>query len=340
MNMMAKSGILAGILLLAACSGLSKGERPPDWVSGDAGEWPAASWLLGRGNAGTLDEASNRARAELARIFEVEVQVESSDQQVFERRSGGVDGQASEYTSLIITRSIDTHSRKIIRGASIGGTWQDPQTGNWHALATLSRQASAQSLRQEISALDEATRIEVQRARNSDDLLSSIAAARDAVDHQIERAAVQRMLQVVDLTGQGTPARWELARLRADLDSMMARMTIRPEARGNESLVLSQALASGISQAGFTVDTTDGNYQLIADLDLEDLGRIEGWFWHRGMLEIVLIDPEGHARGARRWEVKASARDPGTSSRRALDEAASILQRELRSTLLQFTGKD
>ncbi len=340
MSLIAKFGILSGILILAACSSLSRDERPPDWISGDAGKWPASSWLLGRGAAGTLDEAGNRARADLARIFEVEIRVQSSDQQVIERRSGAKDEEVTEYASLVIMRSIDTHSKKVIRGATIAETWQDPQTGVWHALATLSRQATALSLRQEIATLDEATRIKVQQARDAADLLAAIAAARESVDYQVERAAVQRMLQVVDLTGQGVPTRWELARLRADLDSLTARMTIRPEGRGNDSAPLSQALAGAVSQAGFTVNQTDGQYHLIAELNLENLGQIEGWYWDRGMLEIVLRDPDGHERGTRRWEVKASARDPGTSRRRALDEAASILERELRSTLLQFVGNE
>jgi hypothetical protein len=41
-------------------------------------------------------------------------------------------------------------------------------------------------------------------------------------------------------------------------------------------------------------------------------------------------------RGSRRWDIKASAQDHAVSRQRALDQAAVILKKELRETLIGF----
>jgi hypothetical protein len=329
---------LLSLLLLSACASTGKQAPVPDWVSGEAKRYPAQGYLLGRGEAGTLEDAGNRARADLARVFEVEVRAESHDVQRFERHSGGPDRpKAEESGSLELSRSVSTNTQKVLRGASIAETWQDPLTGIYHALAVLGRPAAAQGLRDEIGGLDRATEREIERARAAGDPFASIASAQAAVDDQAERAALQRMLQVVDITGQGVTPRWALAGLRADRDALLARITVRTEAAGEDGDTLARALAGAASEAGFTV-AGDGQYRLAAVLGLDDLGPREGWYWVNGTLELAMHDARGNERGVRRWEIKTAARDAQTTRRRAVEEAVATLQRDLRATLLGFAA--
>jgi hypothetical protein len=63
----------------------------------------------------------------------------------------------------------------------------------------------------------------------------------------------------------------------------------------------------------------------------------EGWYWQRGTLEVRLTETAtNRARGSRRWPIKTSARDRGSSLSRALDEADRILKKELRGTVVGF----
>ncbi|MGV8934421.1 MAG: hypothetical protein ACOH1I_07345, partial [Gallionellaceae bacterium] len=47
----------------------------PSWVSGDPGKYPSDQYLIGRGVGATEAEAQNRARGDLATIFEVRIEV-------------------------------------------------------------------------------------------------------------------------------------------------------------------------------------------------------------------------------------------------------------------------
>lgn len=109
-----------------------------------------------------------------------------------------------------VSRALNTRTDQIMQGVRIAEMWQDPQTHRHYALATLRRASAAMSLRQEITRLDDATAHNVERARSTNDLFDKIGAARQALDAQMERAAYQKSLKIVDRTGQGCrpPGQW------------------------------------------------------------------------------------------------------------------------------------
>ena len=314
---------------------------PPDWVSGAAARYPAASYLLGRGAADTLNDAIDRARADLAKGLEVEIRVESSDVQTFaldqpDARTAGV---SEERMRLEVTRSVATRTEQIVRGVQIAETWRDPATAADHALAVLPRAAAMQSLQADILALDEATAAEIARARGAADPFAAIAAADRAVRHQLERAAVQRLLQVVDPSGHGLPERWTFTQLRNDRNALITRLRIRPDAAGDETQAVAVALAGALGEAGFTVvNEGPADYTLVAVLELTDLGLREGWYWFTGTLEIVLGDAAGQVRGSHRWDLKSSGQDPRLAYQRAMTEVESTFDRELLATLVSFAA--
>jgi hypothetical protein len=339
MSHLVRMGLSVAVVLLTACAMTAEKTPPPDWVSGEARHYPAHRYLLGRGEAGTIEDAANRARADLARVFEVKVTAQSRDVQTFEQRSGdNARDQKITSGSLQLTRSIATDTENVLRGARIAETWQEPVTGLYHALAVLERAPAAAGLRQEIGGLDEATEKEINRARAASDPFRSIAAAQAAVGDQVRRAELQRLLRVVDVTGQGIAPRWALASLRADRDALMQRITFSTEARGEAADALGRALAGAAAEAGFTVDQDNGQYHLYADLSLDDLAPREGWYWVNGTLELAMRDADGRERGVRRWEIKAASEDPRTAHRRAFEEAAATLQHDLASTVLGFAS--
>ncbi|MCD6042544.1 MAG: lipoprotein, partial [Burkholderiales bacterium] len=74
---------IAMVSILVALGGCASQPAAPDWVSGAAGEYRAAEYLIGRGQGPTGEEARDRARADLAKIFEAEVTAASADEQSF-----------------------------------------------------------------------------------------------------------------------------------------------------------------------------------------------------------------------------------------------------------------
>ena len=272
--------------LLACSAGVKEdGKAAPDWVSGESARFSAKHYLLGRGSDARLDNAKDRARADLAKTFEVAVSEESSDVQRFQRQSAGEETRESQ--ELNVSRAISTRTEALIQGIEIADIWRDPDSREYYALAVLPRAQSARGLRQDIQALDEASVAHIARAREESDPLSKAGASAQAVAAQRERSEYQGMLRVIDITGQGVPPRWNLAELEADFASLLQRVTISPRAGGRDADALQAALRAALADSGFRAKDSGADYVLEATLNLDDLGKPEGWYWYAGGLELT-----------------------------------------------------
>ena len=307
----------------------------PDWVTGNSAKYPDNRFLVGRGQADSLEDARNRARADLAKVFQVAVSAETSDVTQF---ASTTEGGGQGKTESQVTRNIVTRTDQIVRGIQIAEAWQDPRSKTHHALATLPRLQAAMGLRQDVERLDAATRGYVNQARNGQDLLAQVASASRAHDTQRERDAVQRALQVVDVTGRGVDPEFNSGQLASDLAALLKRVRMKPQAASGSQDSLERMLSAALSAAGFVPEAGgSAPYVLLGSLQLDDLGLIDGWYWTRGTLEVQLAEASsGKVRGNKRWEIKTSSPQKATAQRRALDEADAVLKKELRPTILRF----
>lgn len=320
-------------LLLTACAG---GSTRPDWTDGNSKQYSNDHYLVGRGQASTQDDAKNRARADLAKIFQVAISAESEDVQSY-RSVSDAKGGASRNENQV-RRALTTRTEQIVRGIQIAELWQDPATKTHYALAVLPRSQAAAALRQQIESLDDATRSYIAQAQSSQDLFAKIGAASGALALQNERQGYQKSLMIVDRSGHGVEPQWSTAKLGADLDALLQRVRVAPRVTHSTLDGLDNALAGGLAAAGFAVQGGEqANYTLDGALDLDDLGRQEGWFWMKGTLEIKLSDrASGRVIGTRRWDIKAAGREPALARRRAMDQVEQILKAEMRKTVIGF----
>lgn len=327
--------VAAAALLLAACA---TGPVRPAWVDGTDAHYKPSQYLLGRGQADTQADAQDRARADLAKVFQVDITVKSEDTLAYEGAAG--DAGTTGRTTAAVTRAITTKTDQIIKGIQIAQLWRDPQTHNYYALAVLPRMQAANSLRQEIEARDVATARYIDAARNTDDLLLKIAAAQRALETQIARSAYQKSLKIVDVSGVGIPPQWNAATLRVDLDTLLRRMRIAAAADPVPLPGLQDDLAGGLSAAGFLVDKgKDPDYVLRASLDVTDPEHLEGWYWMRGVLHVQLVNPTtGQVRGSHDWPMKVSARQEAVVRQRLESQVRGVLQHQLRETLIGFAA--
>ena len=332
---------IMGLTLLAA-AGCATRSAMPDWVNGPAEKYQSEQYLIGRGQAATAEEARDRARADLAKIFEVSVAVESQDVQTFSLKSPGAGnetGPAGEYAAQA-SRRITTRADQIIQGIQIAEVWQDPLTKTQHALAVLPRLQASMRLHQEIERLDAATRKYLEESRGATDLLVKIGAADRALGTQLERTGYQKSLRVVDPTGRGAEPEWNTARLSADLADLLKRVHVAAQVAPDAPPGFATAVNGALAGAGFLIETGEKPEDvLVANLVLEDLGLRDGWYWQRGALEVTLRETAANrVRGSRRWDIKVSAQDHAVSRQRALDQVAAILGRELRETVVGFAS--
>ena len=333
---MKHSAIAIFALMLSLMTGCaSRHPVAPDWIAGDSAQYKSSQYLIGRGQAATQEEAKDRARADLSKIFQVAVEADSEDVQKFKTGTAGqgqYEGQAS--------RRIATHTTQIIRGIQIAELWQDPATKNFHALAVLPRLQTAASLRQQINQLDEATGNHIEQSRKNSDLFLKIAAASQAVESQQDRDSLQKSLQVVDPLGRGIESQWNVAKLKSDLDGLLKRVRIASQVAAGSTPGLAEVVAGALAKAGFMIETGQNpDFVLQARMELADLGFQDGWYWQRGVLEVTLSETgTGRVRGTRRWTVKSNAPDRESASKRALNQADSILKQELRAAIIDMAS--
>lgn len=329
--------ILGLCLALAACAGLRPGtpERP-DWVDGKPAAYPASRYLVGVGAADAPGVAQDRARADVAKTFEVSIRaVDSSLQQVDQRI---VAGRTEEAVERLALQSVAARTELALKGVAIAERWRDPHTQEYHALAVLERGRAAAGLEQEVSDLDRATAGRLERAQGAADPLERVGQLRRAIDLQVQRAGLQGMLRVLDPSGAGVPGPWGLAELRSQLAAELRSVRIAVSAPDGE---LAARLAAAVAGAGFRhVDSgQDPHYLLAGRLDTQDLGVRDGWYWLRGTLEVELRGPTGgNVLGRRSWPLKAAALNRVSAEARLMTEADGRLEDDLQSVLLQFAG--
>lgn len=330
--------VFAAVILLSSGCATGPVQQPkPDWVDGDSADYQSTQYLLGRGMAASPEEAKDRARADLAKIFQVQVAVDSEDVQSFKTDSTGTG--AGQYEGSA-SRRITTRTDQIISGIQIVELWHDLATQNIHALAILSRLQAAASLRQQIDELDDATGIYVGQSRNNTDLFLKIAAASRAVDAQQERHGLQKSLQVLDPSGIGTEPKWDSTKLKTDQDELLKRVRLAAQVPVDSPQGLAEIVDGALAKAGFMIETgQQPDFILQARMDLTDLGLQDGWYWQRGTLEITLTEAgSGRVRGTKRWPIKSSAQDRKNSIERALDQANTVLKQELGAAIIAMVG--
>lgn len=328
--------VTLGVSLL--CGGCAQQQSKPNWIAGETSAYPASRYLLGRGQGASQQQAVDRARAELAKIFRVAITDETVDTQTVtttRKRGRRAQDQQSE-----ATRTVTTWTDELLEGIEIARIWQDPQTRSHYALAVLGRTQSAQSLRRRIQQLDLRTEQDLKWVRTDTDRLQQISAMNRALEAQRQRQSLQQYLSIVEPTADTMPPTWNYAKLEVEFAALLKRVHIDALASNDSTGKLQAVLAGALAGAGFTLAAgQQTDYVALAGLQLHELAERGGWYWLRGTLELQLTEPTGvRVRGVKRWNIKVSAQQPELAQQRVLDQVSAILQKELRATIIGFAG--
>lgn len=305
----------------------------PKWISDSSLEYPNELYLTGRGTGSTAEEAQNRARGDLATIFEVHVEV------VTENTTTVAQSGKKEQVNKLASQQVSAKTDKVISGINIAQVWRDPVTTDFHALAVLSRAQAGASLREELAKIDDEVRQQVDAAQAAKDPLLRIGALTHALEASIKRDGFQASLKVVDPSGRGFDAPISQVSIQTSINKALKQVHISPEvaedagAQGFPSI-----LKGGLAAAGFLAsNSAEAEFVLVGKLTMTDLGRQGGWNWVRATVEVSLVEKEsGRVRGSKTWPIKESAQDAKTARARTLIELEKLLKQELRSAIIEF----
>lgn len=334
LNWLSWRSVLAGIMLavLSACAAHA---AKPDWIDSNPKMFAAEMYLMGRGVGSTANEAQDRARGDLATVFEVRVQV-SNEATTTVTQSG-----KKEQVDKQATQQVSAKTDKVISGITIAEVWRDPVAMDFHALAILSRAQAAASLREELGKIDDSVQAEMTHAKTATDPLLALGALTRAMDTAISRDGFQAALKVVDASGRGRAAPISQTEIRAQIGATLQHIKIAPaldEGASNKEFLT--ILKGGLAAAGFLAAGEDNaDLQLVGKMDMADLGKKDDWHWSRGSIKISLIEKAtGRVRGSKTWMIKASAQDVKTARSRLLIEAEKLLKLELRLAIIEFSA--
>ncbi|MYM62639.1 LPP20 family lipoprotein [Pseudomaricurvus sp. HS19] len=302
---------LVGLLItLAACSG--QPERP-QWIDTPQAAYPAATHLSAVGSGEDLQTASDRALANLARIFEAAVSDTSQD---FSSAQSVGSGELQQTTNeQRVSREISIETRKVVEGATIAEQWQATDGRNY-ALAILDKNAAAARFRAAIQPLD--TKVEELVTYGTKTAATPVAAMRAlalARQTQLQRDELNRSLMIV-ANGQGIRSRYSLPDIENLLRNGLAELTI--QVRADDASVAAE-LQRALTQMGVRVVTKDSYLSLAGSLDLAPVEQRQGWYWQRGSYELIFRQGE-KVMAKQRWPLKASSTEEGLLEGRVRDE--------------------
>ena len=113
---------LFAVIGLGACS---SAPRQPDWIDRADDSYPADTYLTATASAADRDTAADRARANLAKVFEVAVQESTLDFSSAAVTVAGT-GQASVAATANeqrVARTVNTEARQVLEGTEMPEYW-------------------------------------------------------------------------------------------------------------------------------------------------------------------------------------------------------------------------
>lgn len=329
------SAALAAVLL-AGCSGMG---GKPRWVDGKSKDYPQDKFMSATGSADDQEKAKARALSNLAKIFEVQIEESAHDESSAWTRT--VEGERRQGGEQLAARYLDAYTSKLLEGARIAENWFDDGVGLYYSLAVLERDAVSSRLSADIRKHDQYAQSKIGQAQGAGDPLKAARLLFQARAAMVERESLQRDLRIVDPAGVGIRPLWTVQQLDADIDQQLKRMRVNVRALDADEpgtgpvVQLRQYLQAGVAAAGMTSAQGDAAYRLEGDLDVRDLGQVDGWYWFRGSLEIILRDNRNDKILIdERWPLKVSGATRAQAEVRLRDQVQQRLNMELKAALL------
>lgn len=307
----------------------------PRWVSDSSSEYPSELYLVGRGAGSTAEEAQNRARGDLATIFEVRISVANTNNTTVAQSDN------KEHVNKTISQQVSAKTDRTINGINIAEIWRDPVTQDFHALAVLSRAQASANLREEIANIDASLAQYIQSAKTFDDLLLKIGALTQSLQLSLKRAGLQSSLKVIDPAAEAVKSEFSPEQIQAEIDDALKKVRIAPEIIQDAGAKnFASAVKGGLAAAGFlTLSSDNADLILESKLTLTDLGKKDGWYWLRANVEVSLVEKVSRrVRGTKTWPVKTSAKDVKSANSRIQIDIEKLLKKELRPAIIGFAA--
>ncbi|HWP83065.1 MAG TPA: LPP20 family lipoprotein [Bacteroidota bacterium] len=125
----------------------------PEWIGGKSRAYPDGQFIVGVGSGSTREAAESQARANIGRVFRVDIKssIRVTRQEDLQSKSGSTTGELTERA----VAKVDIGLTKTLEGTEIADVWQEPSGKTYYALAVLEREKAATILSERIREIDD-----------------------------------------------------------------------------------------------------------------------------------------------------------------------------------------
>ncbi|RLA06060.1 MAG: hypothetical protein DRQ51_10430 [Gammaproteobacteria bacterium] len=302
------------VLMLLSCGGKS------ETIRGDSGDYDRKKYLVATGIGDNEEIAKSRARSNLAKIFEVEINSEEGD---FTKVEGGNNGTESFNQRIwSVSRDISTYTNKALKGSEIANVSQDDDK-TYKAVALITRAKASVNLRQQISQLDRDISRYSRNANAQRYAREKILQLYSAYQLQNQRSKLQNSLAVVDNTGIGSPSVKTADSTRLRIIKIMQKTKIFSSTSVESALNMDQKIQGSLSYFQKADSNTDADYSLIGNIKLVDIGQKQGAFWKKALITLNLQNRSGKVLKTLKIPLKAGSSLGAKTAEQKIDKQIS-----------------
>lgn len=230
------------------------GNAKPGWIDTPDAEYPRAQYLVGVGQAGDRNGATDQAYAAVARIFKTEVTAQAKDWESY--RVIKSQGTTNAERRLTLDSVIKVSTDKVLENVRIIETWYDGNKAAYYALAVMSRSQAEASVMERVAALDRLVEADVAESKQTYDKLAKIRSLRRAMGNLVLREAYNADLRVIGSSGRGMAAPYQVNELSNELDQFLTRnLLLDVQIAGDQAKSIERALTEGLLREGLKVVT-------------------------------------------------------------------------------------
>ncbi len=264
------------LVAIIAVGASAQAPSPPGWVSGTSPEYPKGAFLTGVGEGPTQEKAADKARAEIAKIFSLEVRAET---QVSAREV--TDGVKSSY-SQDVSDDVRTFTAKVIEGVEIA-RYGRGEAGTHYALAVLDRGHSLKVFKDKIEAGDKEFAELSERLGKTDGKFTRIRLALRLVGLGKSRRRFNADYRLLNPDGTGLEAPAAFAEALASARKAVAAVTVQVDVQGTNAARVTTRFIDALSAYGLRATEKGGR---APDVLVEAVGsgrnlRAENLTWFR-----------------------------------------------------------
>jgi hypothetical protein len=329
-------------LALAACA--SGGAKPssggpkPAWVEGESPRFPRSRFIVGVGSADDENAAAERARGEIARVFNADVTATTGTEE--SETSLTQDGKTKSTFAQHVSQQVQTVAKKALEGSDVVERWKDPASGRFYALAALPKAEALLAVTEKLHSLDEEASTYKAKLDAAGDRFEKAKAAAKLSALLKARAPLESEHRV--LGGGPAESSLDAGAARSAAAAALAALNVVVSADGDGARELTTGLVAGLNASGLSAkpSASGGSADLLAESEVAVAPVAGGdprWKWSRATATVSLKEGrEGKVFSRFELAERQASADAGEARRRALKELSQKAADKVQAAVAEF----